>query len=54
MFWEVIIGNELVRPFKVTDGVKATAELSINFIKGALYLNLGTGDCNISLEDKRK
>ena len=33
MFWEAIIGNELVGPFKAADGMKATAELYINFIK---------------------
>ena len=33
MFLEAIISNELVGPFKVTDGVKATAKLYINFIK---------------------
>ena len=33
MFCEAIIGNELVGPFKATDGAKATAKLYINFIK---------------------
>ena len=33
MVWEAIICNELVGPFKVSDGVKATAELYIKFIK---------------------
>ncbi|KAF2356825.1 Transposase Tc1-like [Trinorchestia longiramus] len=33
MFWAAIIGNELVAPFKVADGVKITAKLYIKFIK---------------------
>ena len=33
MFWATIIGNELVGPFRVADGVKMTAKLYIDFIK---------------------
>ena len=33
MFWAAIIGNELVGPFRVVDGVKMTAKLYIDFIK---------------------
>ena len=36
MFWGAIIGNELVRPFRVADGVKITAKLYIDFIKEPL------------------
>ena len=30
MFWAGIIGNELVGPFRISDGVKMTAKLSID------------------------
>ena len=33
MFCAAIIGNELVGPFRVADGVKITAKLYIDFIK---------------------
>ena len=33
MFWAAIIGNELVGPFRVADGVKMSAKLYIDFIK---------------------
>ena len=33
MFWAAIIGNELVGPFRVPDGVKIIAKLYIDFIK---------------------
>ena len=33
MFWVAIIGNKLVGPFRVADGVKMTAKLYIDFIK---------------------
>jgi hypothetical protein len=33
MFWAAIIGNKLVGPFRVADGVKMTAKLYIDFIK---------------------
>ena len=33
MFWAAIIGNELVGPFRVADGVKMTAKLYIDFIQ---------------------
>lgn len=33
MFWAAIIGDELVGPFRVADGVKMTAKLYIEFIK---------------------
>ena len=37
MFWAAIIGNELVGPFRVADGVKMTAKLYIDFIKEHLF-----------------
>ena len=33
MFSGAIIGNELLGPFRVADGVKTTAKFYINFIK---------------------
>ena len=33
MFWALIIGNELVRPLRVADGVKITVKLYIDFNK---------------------
>ena len=33
MFWGSIIGNVLVEPFRVADGVKMPAKLHIDFIK---------------------
>ena len=33
MFWAAIIGNEMVGPFKVADGVKMTAKIYIHFLK---------------------
>ena len=33
MFWAAIIGNVLVVPFKVADGVKMTAKVCIHFLK---------------------
>ena len=33
MFWAGIIGNELVGPFRVPDGVKLTAVTYIDFLK---------------------
>ena len=33
MFWDAIIGNELVGPFKVAQGVKITAKVYIDFLK---------------------
>ena len=33
MFWAAIIGNELVGPFRVSDGVKMTAKVYMDFLK---------------------
>ena len=33
MFWAAIIGNELIGPFRVADGVKMTAKLYVDFTK---------------------
>ena len=38
MFWAAIVGNELVRPFRVLDGVKMTSKLYIDFLKEHLVL----------------
>ena len=33
MFWAAIIGNELVGPFRVSDGFKMTAKVYMDFLK---------------------
>ena len=33
IFWAAIIGNKLVGPFKVADGVKMTTKVYIDFLK---------------------
>ena len=36
MLWAAIIGNELVGPFRVSDGVKMTAKVYLDFLKKQL------------------
>ena len=36
MFWAAIIGNELVGPLRVSDGVKMTAKVYMDFLKKLL------------------
>ena len=36
MFWAAIVGNELFGPFRVSDGVKMTAKVYMDFLKKPL------------------
>ena len=50
--WAAVIGNELVGPFRVSDGVKMTAKVYLDFLKKHLVhkkkkLAFGNTSCMI-------